>query len=174
MSIKKLYIQQTSYDGSAYQKGAVVDIFDTYHVAISDIPYKRLPEIKDPPKRDWKGADGVDVYIPHPIPIKDYDIEISMLYKGSEDHIKEELDAFVDYLYGRNAGAKGGRLFLYDEYTQTGWKDVYALSVTSEDYYASDDDPDALCAFNVKFHVSDPATAVTPVRADGIVTDLIY
>lgn len=174
MSVKRLYIQQSSFDGITYKKGIIVDTFATYHVAIRDIPYRHLPEIKELPKRDWKGSDGVDVYIPHPIPIKDYDMEISMLYMGDEDNIKNDLHSFIDFLYGRNVDATGGRLFVYDEYTQTGRKDVYVESVLSDEYYVDENDPDALCLFKIKFHISDPTTEIKPIYSGGIITDLTY
>lgn len=174
MGIKKLYIQQSFYDGSTYQKGAVVDTFATYHVAIRDIPYKYLPEIKDLPKRDWNGTDGEDIYIPKHIPMKGYELEVNMLYKGSEDYIKDDIRSFVDYLYGRNAEATGGRLFIYDEYTQTGRKDVYVKSISSSDYYVEENDTDAICAFSVKFYISDPVTSVSPTYTEGRITDLSY
>lgn len=106
--------------------------------------------------------------------MKGYELEVNMLYKGSEDHIKDDLRAFVDYLYGRNAEATGGRLFIYDEYTQTGRKDVYVKSISSSDYYVEENDTDAICAFSVKFYVSDPVTNVSPTYTEGKITDLSY
>lgn len=162
MEIKKTYIQQLSFDGKSYTKGVVVDLLSTFNIACSEFPFKLLPETKDLPTRDWAGEDGRDVYIPKKIPMKNYDIEVVFLYKGTEDKIHKDVADFVNFVYGRDKNSVGGRLAIYDEHTKIGRKDVRVLSVDNDVYSCDDSDPDAIATFKVKFSVEDPITNVVP------------
>jgi len=179
MSIPRLYIQQLYFDGVSYTKGEVVDLLEAFNIGCSKFPFMKNPESKELPTRDWPGEDGRDVYIPKKIPIKEYDIEVDFIYKGSEDNISRDITAFVNFLYGRNNKAVGGRLAIYDDYLKMGRKDVRVLSVSNDVYSCSNDDPDAIATFKVKFSVEDPVTDVYPKfgeAADGSVTinDLFF
>ena len=88
------------------------------------------------------GDDGLDVYVPKFLPIKEYDIEVTFLYKGTEETIREDLSDFINFLYGRNIGSVGGRLAIYNEYTGIGRKDVVVSEVGDEVFDVSDYDPD--------------------------------
>lgn len=162
MEIKKAYIQQLSFDGKSYTKGVVVDLLSAFNIACSEFPFKLLPEPKDLPIRDWAGEDGRDVYIPKNIPMKNYDIEVEFLYKGTEDKIHKDVADFINFIYGRNDGAIGGRLAIYDDYTKIGRKDVHVISIDNDVYSCDNYDPDAIATFKVKFSVEDPITNVVP------------
>ena len=179
MSIKRVYVQQLNFDGKTYKKGAVVDLLSAFKIAVKEFPFKKNPEAKDLAARDWPGEDGRDVYIPDVIPMKNYDIEVEFLYKGTEQSISDDISNFIDFIYGHNTNAVGGRLAIYDEYTKMGRKDIHVLSVDNDVYVYGDSDPDAVASFKVKFGVEDPTTDVTPkfstiAGSQQVVSDLIF
>lgn len=183
MEIQNTYIQQLFFDGIDYTKGTLVDILKTFNIACQDFPFKKNPEAKELPTRDWAGKDGLDVYVPKRIPMKNYDIEVSFLYVGTEQTIRTDISNFIDFLYGRIPGAPtdeviSGRLAVYNEYVGMGRKDIVVSEVDNELFYVTDCDPDAVAMFKVKFTVYDPTTEVSTVSSthDGqtIVTQLIF
>ena len=162
MTIYNTYIQQLDFNGTTYTKGGVVDLLETYKIICQEFPFNKNPKPKELPTRDWAGEDGVDVYVPTKIPVKHYDIEVEFLYVGTEDAIREDLTGFIDFLYGRQEGATGGRLAIYNEHTGIGRKDVVIAEVKNELFYLTESDDDAIAKFKVKFTVYDPTTDVTP------------
>ena len=163
MQVYNTYIQQLNFDGITYNKGVVKDLSDAFNIVSEDFPFKKNPQPKDIPTRDWAGEDGLDVYVPKHLPVKSYDIEVTFLYKGTEDTIREDLTNFIDFLYGRNANAVGSRLAIYNEHTKIGRKDVVVAEIDDELFYLTQYDPDAMARFKVKFTVYDPTTEVEPV-----------
>ena len=178
MAIYKTYIQQLSFDGEEYTKSSIVDLLENYKIICQEFPFVKHPKPKDLPTRDWAGEDGIDVYVPDSLPLNKYDIEVAFLYVGTENSIRSDISAFLDYLYGRNDGAIGARLAIYNEHTGIGRKDVVVSEVANEIFYLTDDDPDAVAKFNIKFTVYDPATDVIPVISvinnKNVVTDLSF
>lgn len=179
MLIYNTYVQQIIFDGIAYTKGGVVDLLSTFKIVCQEFPFKKNPQPKDLPTRDWAGEDGLDVYIPDKIPVKHYDIEVDFLYKGTEETMKVDLNNFIDFLYGRIKGSNGdtvksGRLAIYNEHTGMGRKDIVVSEVENELFYLTDSDPDAVAKFKIKFTVYDPTTEVTPVYVSGRVTQLNF
>lgn len=187
MEIHKTYVRQVVYDGVAYTKGSVVDLYEAFHIACQQFPFKKNPEIKPLPTRDWAGSDGVDVYVPDVIPMKEYDMEVTFLYVRNIDDatggqsvsgetpmerrdrlMRSDIRNFIDYICGRiGSGAQGdsiesGRLAIYDEYTGMGRKDVVVQKVDNELFFSNGDDPDVVAKFKVKFMVYDPTTDVYP------------
>lgn len=163
----KTYIQQINYDGTGYTKGTMVDLEEKFNIVCQEFPFKINPTPKDLPTRNWMDEDGLDVYIPEKLPIKEYDIDVTFLYVGEEEYIRSDLSAFIDFLYGRIPGnnndtVKTARLAIYNEYVQLGRKDVVISEISNELFYVSGNDPDAVAKFNVKFMVYDPVTNVTP------------
>lgn len=178
MTIYNTYVMQLSFDGTAYTKSSVVDLLETYNIICQDFPFAKNPKPKELPTRDWAGDDGLDVYIPKELPVKHYDMEVVFLYVGTEETIRTDLTNFIDYLYGRNDGAVGSRLAIYNEHTGIGRKDVVVAEVNNEIFYLTDSDPDAIAKFKVKFTVFDPATDVSPitgtVNGETVVTGLSF
>ena len=175
MAIYNTYIQQISYNGLAYDKGTVVDLLKTFNIICKDFPFKKNPKPKDLPTRDWAGSDGLDVYVPPILPMKEYDIETSFLYVGTEKTIRTDLSNFIDFIYGRTKGkdtdsVQSGRLSVYNEYIGMGRKDVVVSEVENELFSCSDEDPDAIAKMKVVFTVYDPTTDVTPTYGiyDGV------
>ncbi len=162
MATYNTYIQQLSFDGLEYTKGIVVDLLSAFNIVCQEFPFKKNPKPKDLPTRDWAGEDGLDVYIPEKLPVKHYDIEVTFLYKGTEKAMRTDLNDFIDFLYGRNDGAVGGRLAIYNEYTGIGRKDIVVAEVENEIFHLTDGDPDAVAKFKITFTVYDPTTEVTP------------
>lgn len=168
MNYKKFLIQQQTYSGSQYTNvGQVVDTQEKFRVACQEFPFKKQPEIKEPPKRDWFDEDGDDVYIPTDgVKFKAYDLEATFIYVGSKSTIREDISNFIDFLYGRkdsdgNKMTGGVMLSIYDEYTETGRRGVITINMNNTLYRNADYDPDAIATFKVKFRVTDPVTDIT-------------
>lgn len=162
MDYKKLLIQQQTYNGSTYTNvGQVVDTQTAFHVACQEFPFKYLPEIKDLPQRDWYDEHGDDVYIPSDgMKFKGYDLEAKFLYVGTQANMKSELKSFIEFIYGQNA--EGSPLLaVYDEYTKTGRRGVYVLSVDDDLVLYDERNPHVIAQFKVKFRVTDPITDIT-------------
>ena len=179
-TIYKAYIQQTWFDGQNYSKGSVVDILEDYNIAVIEFPFKKNPKAKSLPSRDWAGTDGLDVYVPvDGLPVNSYDLEVTFIYKGTEETIREDLSKFIDFLYGRIPGRnsdsiQSGRLTVYDEHVGMGRKDVVVAEVDNELFYCSEYDTDAVAKFKVKFTVYDPVTDVWLAKNNGVVTNLSW
>ena len=161
MDYKKLLIQQQTCNGSTYTNvGSVIDTQTAYHVVCQEFPFKHLPEIKELPKRDWHDEHGEDIYIPTDgLKFKAYDLEVRFLYVGKQTDMQNELKGFIEFIYGRNSGG-APLLAIYDEYTKTGRRGVYVLSVDNELLY-DERNPEVIGQFKVKFHVCDPKTDIT-------------
>lgn len=176
MALYRTFIQQLSYDGTSYTKGAVKETLSDFNIGCIEFPFKMLGSAKELVSRDWPGENGKDVYVPPSgIPIQDYDLEVDFLYKGTVDSISTDMTAFIAFLLGKNSGATGARLCIYDENVGFGRKDVVLTEIDPEMYSAGDYDPDALFNFKAKFHVYDPWTAVSLTKdKSGNVTDLSF
>lgn len=172
MALYKTYIQQLAYNGQEYTKGTVVELLESFGIICMDIPFKMFPERKDLPTRDWPEEDGLDVYVPSVIPMKSYDLDVKFLCKGSKSNIRGNITSFIKFLYGRNSGAVGGRLAIYNEYTGKGRKDLVVSKVEDDLLYITDEDPDCVAQLSVTFTVYDPVTDVTLTTAteNGVTT----
>jgi hypothetical protein len=180
MSEINTYIQQIKFDGNTYSKGSVVDIKETFNIVCQDFPFMKNPKSKELPKRDWSDEDGLDVYVPDTLPMKHYDIDVVFLYVGTENNIRNDISNFIDFIYGRIKGnngdsVKSALLAVYNEYVGMGRKDIVVSEVENEIFYISDNDPDAVGIFKVRFTVYDPTTIVSPVKdSSGKVTELSF
>lgn len=168
MAIHDTYVQQISFDGIAYNKGSVVNLSSAFKIVCQEFPFKKNPKPKDLPTRDWAGEDGLDVYMPEKLPVMSYDMEVTFLYKGTEETMRSDLNNFIDFLYGRIKGNSGdtvqsGLLAIYNEHTGMGRKNIVVSEVENELFYLTVSDPDAVAKFKIKFTVYDPTTEVTPV-----------
>lgn len=160
------YIKQLEYDGVSYSGGTVVDLLSKFKIICQDFPFVRYPKPKDLPTRDWPGEDGLDIYVPDVVPLKEYDMEVIFLYVGDKTNIRTDITNFLNFIYGRSKGGssdtvQSGRLAIYNEYVGMGRKDVVVSSVDNELYYVNDGDEDAVARIKVKFTVYDPKTEVT-------------
>lgn len=175
----RLYIMQTTFDGTEYTKGSVLDTFEEYNVICSDMPFVLFPEAKETVTLDWVGEDGVEAYIPHRLRVKDYDLEATFLYVGDHDNMRQDVDRFIKYLQGRisdvDENPAGARLAISEEYTQTGRKDVVFVNAAYPEWWNSrEQDDEALAVFKVKFHVYDPMTDVVPIYSGSKVVGLTW
>lgn len=180
MSEINTYIQQIKFDGETYSKGSVVDINETFNIVCQDFPFMKNPKSKELPKRDWPDEDGADVYVPEKLPIKHYELDAVFVYVGTYKTIRTDISNFIDFIYGRIKGndndtVQGARLAVYNEYVGMGRKDIVVSEVDNEIFYLSDNDPDAVSTFKVRFTVYDPTTIVSPVKdSSGKVTELSF
>jgi len=161
MALKKLYIQQISYDGSSYTKGRIINTAD-YNIGISSIPFKYLPDFKECTKRDWGGIHGVDVYVPKERKLKEYTTEIEFVYRGTHENARAEIREFLDFFRHKASDGtiKEARFAMYDECTKIGRKDVICnTNFNNVDVFVVDDNnADAVIKFKLKFDVCDPNT----------------
>lgn len=168
MATHRLFLQQTDFNGLAYTKGTAVDSLSEFGVVCSEFPFKLLSESKDVVTKNFIGSHGLDVYIPKKNRIKDYDLDVQFLYCGTHATMRNDIERFLKFLNGHSGGADeeatGSRLVIYDQYTQTGRKDVRCMSSEFGTWWDQPDyDTDAIADFKVRFHVYDPVTNVTPV-----------
>lgn len=157
-------MQQTRLNGNTYTKGPVIDLLDTYKIVCQEFPFTLLPEPKKLAERNWEDEDGIEVYVPSVRKMKEYTVDVDFLYKGTDETIRTDLNNFINFLNGRNTGAVGSRLVVYNEYTGIGRKDVTVDKISNELFTAGDEDPDAMAKFKVTFKVCDPTTDVTLTR----------
>lgn len=162
-TIKKLYIQQLSYDGLAYTFGEVAETVSSFNVGCVSFPFKLVGETKDLPTKDYPGESGVKVYVPNVISLKNYDIEVEFVYDGAKGDFKSDMVRFVKFLTGRNDGAVGSRLAIYDDYVKIGRKDCYVTEISPDAYYNDAHNDNVNVTFKVKFAVADPETDVSPI-----------
>ena len=158
MDYKKFLIQQQTASGT--DVGNVVDTYTTYKVVCQEMPFKHLPEVKEPAKRDWYDEHGEDVYIPNDgMRFKAYDVEATFLFVGTQQEMHGKITSFIEFITGRNTNGSPW-LAIYDEYTGIGRKKVYVSEVEDEMYFFDDVNTEAIAQFKVKFRVNDPVTDV--------------
>lgn len=174
MEKRKTYIQQTSYNGSQYTKGEVVDIAEKYGCVVVEFPPLFPKEMDEIASRKWAGEDGCDIYIPERPSVKEFDVDITFGFVSREASVVSQISSFIRFITGRNEGATGGRLTIYDTRRGMGRKDMYVKEIDNDLDYHEDYDDDVAYSFKVKFAVCDPTTDITPVTSDGIVTDLQF
>lgn len=175
MAVHRLYISQTSFNGSTYTVGTPIDTKTAFNVVCAEVPFKLYEEAKDVVTKDWKGSHGMEVYIPSSARIKDYDLEIRFLYTGTHANMRNNVSDFVSFLYGLNYNSIGARLAMYDEETRTGRKDVRLVNVKYGTWWDEPDcDDEAIADFTCKFNVYDPMTDVTPTFTNNVLTGLTW
>lgn len=172
MDYLRTYIQQTKLTGKTYTKGDVVDVLATYHIGTEDFPLVYLPESKELPTLSFNDEDGEEVYIPANRKVSAYDMDVKFLYSGKKTDFRKDLEGFIDLLYGRNAGAIGSRLVIFDEHVKDGRKDITVKNISSDLFYWMDDEEQVIAEFSVTFRVHDPATKVkiTKTTSGGTTT----
>lgn len=161
-TLKKLYIQQLSYDGLSYTFGDMIETISSFNIGCVSFPFKLVGEMKDLPVNDYPGESGDKVYIPKSLPLKSYDIEAEFVYDGTKDNFRSDMINFVKFLTGRNDGAIGSRLAIYDDYVKIGRKDCYVTEISPDAYYNDAHNDNVNVTFKVKFKVADPETDVSP------------
>lgn len=161
VNYKKFLIQQQTYNGASYVNvGYVIDTQMSFNVVCQEFPFKYLPETKDLASRNWYDEHGSDTYIPEDgLKFKEYDIEAKFLYVGSKENVFSDINAFIEFLYGRNVGGSP-LLAIYDEYTKTGRRGVVVVSVDNDIFFYNDTSIDAIAQFKVKFKITDPVTNI--------------
>lgn len=167
MAFYRTYIQQLEYNGTAYTKGSFVDLYEAFGLGVEKFPFKKYPETKDLPSRDWKDEHGLDTYIPSSgLILKDYDLEVEIVCYGSASTLQTRLQSFFSYISGYNTNGSA-RLAIYDEHVSQGRKDVRYVSNENVLWFNEDCDDESIARFKVKFHVDDPKTAVVPAYNSG-------
>lgn len=172
----RLYIQETSYDGTTYTQGPVADTYEQWRIVCAESPYKRYGDPKDVATRDWLDEHGTDVYIPNNVKLKSFDAEFTFLCVGTEASVKTKVRDFHRFLLGKGSYMSGSttippvgaRLVIYDTYNGIGWKDVRLKTFSSEALVMDNSDTEVKLRFKVIFEVHDPYTEVTLSTTNGI------
>lgn len=182
MTPYRFYIQQTSFDGEDYTKGSVVDTYLSFGAVCKSFDEQVMPEAKSLVTRNWVGEDGVEVYVPDVVRMKEFDINAEFIITGNESltddaatqDAQSRRKAFIKFLYGRNTGSIGGRLAIYDEHSGIGYKDVVCSKVTPDTAERQFGGNGAVYVLKVVFKVCDPVTDVTPHFTNNVIDELIW
>ena len=157
----KTYVQQLRFDGTSYQRGEVIELYEAYHIICPDFPFELMQKPKALPTRDWHDEDGLDVFVPAIRRVESYDINVPFFYKGTKSNIRTDIGNFIKFMCGRNVDAVGSRLAVYNEHTGIGRKDVVVKEIKNEIFYKENFDEDAVARFAITFSVYDPITDVS-------------
>lgn len=137
----------------------VKDFLVDFGMVCTDFPLSAPGEVKDLPKRDWADEDGEDTFIPDTLPLKAYDIKISVCYEGAKGTAMDKLEMLLEYLTG--ADNYGSRLKIYNAMTRTGRQDVYLTKISDTELWQGDNSE--ILEFNMELHVCDPKTRIIPI-----------
>ena len=172
MEIYKIYFQRLSYDGENYTKGEFLDPQVEWGLYCRGISLAPMREMKDYTSQDWPGMDGQDVYVPGEISgsakprRKSFDMEISFIWEGPDSDWERVRGAVIDYM-------SGGRLCYYDEYCQTGRKDMVMKNFDHEILHRNSTEGVTIMCLKISYTVYDPVTDVlceTETGDDDVVT----
>lgn len=136
----------------------VKDFLDDFGMVCTDFPLPAPGEVKDLPKHDWADVDGEDTYLPGMLPLKAYDMKISVCYKGGKGTAMDKLEALLDYLTGMDDNCS--QLYIYNAKTRTGRRDVYLTKINNTELWQGEQDE--ILEFDMELHVCDPRTRVVP------------
>lgn len=136
----------------------VKDSLEAFGMVCTSFPFKTDGGTKDLPTRDWNGEDGEDTYIPDVLPLKAYDLEAKMCYKGDIATAYDKLMLFREYLTGEDGN--GATLKVYNSHTRIGRQRIYLLEIGDPEFNQSD--IDEVLTFTLNFRVTDPRTSIIP------------
>lgn len=136
----------------------VKDLLTEWNMVCTDFPFELYPETKVLPKRDWADEDGEDTFIPDVLPLKAYDLEAGICYKGKMSTAYDKLTSFLSYLIGEDGN--GATLKVYNLYAGIGRQGLYFLGASDYNFHSTNDGD--IVTFKVKFRVTDPKTQIIP------------
>ena len=148
------------------ENAPVKDSLVHFGIVCTEFPFKPGGETKDvgcesiEEKSFTKDPDedGEDTYIPDKLPLKAYDLEAEMCYKGDLGTAYDKIMAFQNYLTGENGD--GATLKIYNLHTGIGRQGLYLLEVGDFEFNKSN--MDEVLTFPVKFRVTDPRIQIIP------------
>ena len=174
MNPYKLYIMQTSFDGTSYTTGDTLDTLETWNIVCAKSPYRRYGDPKDVATRNWLDEHGEDVYIPQDVKYKKFDAEFTFICNGAPSMVKQNVKDFLKFLSGKACSQYntpvGPRLAIYDAYNDIGWKDVRLKSFSNDGLLLTRGEDEVVLEFKVVFEVFDPFTAVIRRNAEEGIT----
>lgn len=178
----RFFVQQLKFNGQTYIKGEVVDTYVSFGAVCKDFSEQQMVEPKAPFTRDWPGEDGLEVYIPQVTSMKEFDVEAEFIIVGDPSlndeaataDAQDRRKAFIRFLYGRNSGAAGGRLAIYDEHSGLGYKDVLVKKVSPDTSERQQGGNEAIYVLKVTFTIYDPVTEVYPSFSNGEIAELSW
>ena len=168
MAYKRLLMQKESagtyagvmWDGSDLTISTEVRDTDEWSVRVSDIPFQPVGELKDLPSNDWKGESGLEEYVPAVPAVKQYDMEVTFVYKSQWGTAAEDIhDVMMWLMYG-------GYFSIYCEWSGVGRQKVRYLGYSDDvESFPCDEEKTGASAydvvtFKVKLRVDDPVTHI--------------
>lgn len=152
MSEQHTILFKKEKDGST-----VKDSVRDWRIAATDIPFSPMEDIQDLPEREWAGEDGADSYVPDKLPLKAFDMEIELCYKGDMDTAYSNIKSFMDYLTG--ADGSGSLVSVYSSHTGVGKSGCRLKSFAPDDFW--NDPGGSGLVFSVTFRVLRPESSIT-------------
>lgn len=135
----------------------VKDTVEEWNIAATDVPFSIMEDTQDLPEREWAGVDGVDCYVPEKIPLKAFDMEVELCYKGGMDTAYDNLKSFADYL--RGADGSGAVFSVYSPHTGIGKSGCRLKSFAPDDFWNSKDGTGLV--FSITIRVMSPESSIT-------------
>lgn len=165
MEKENVILFQKSYDGAP-----VYDSYNRFKIACTSFPMPKRTA-KELDFNDWHDQDGEDGFTPDIIPIKSYDMEIGLSYKGELDVCYTNISTFLNYLDGID-GTKA-LLKIYSVFNGFGRQNV-TYKDCSDFEFVKDNEGEHL-QFKITLHVADPRTEIRPVYStDGVTVSSLY
>ena len=182
MSPFRFYIQQLHFDGENYLRGSLFETYADFGAACKEFKDNFMPEAKNLATRDWIGKDGLEVYVPDRLRLKEFNTEAEFIITGNPTMADDEAtydamsrrNSFIRMLYGRNTGAVGARLAIYDEHSGLGYKDVVVSKVEPDVSGRQQGGNEAVYVLKVSFTIYDPVTDVSLGMRGTEVEQLIW
>lgn len=143
-SYKPLLIQKLTSGAS------IVNTVD-YNIYVKSIPFRPVPDLKEPYIKDLPDQNGNQVCYPDTPVYKAYDLECAFVYIGDSLTAAPMIKLFVRYL------VEGGMFKMYDEYENIGRTNINYKSYTPDKFYGGDSDT---VEFKITFTVNDPMTDI--------------
>lgn len=129
------------------------DSLATWGLMVKSIPFKALPEPKEPYSNDWHDEHGDDEYNDKMF-YAAYTMDVTfLLVADSQEEIVSSLRTFF-------AHVQQGEFMIYDDFTKIGRQCVRYAGFTDNAYKFRDGDKCYL-EFTVTFKVNDPVTFIT-------------
>ena len=133
----------------------VVDSLD-YNIWAKSIPFRPMPDLKEPFIRDNPDRNGNEVYYP-PNPVyKAYDMTCEFVYMGSEDSATPMIRLFIRYL------VENGMFKFYDEWMKIGRTNVNYKSFGDDGKFTNVGKN--IVVFKMTFTVNDPITDIVLIK----------
>lgn len=126
---------------------------EEWNIVVKNIPFKICPEIKNISSHTWYDQNGDDEYIPDQPRFKAYELPITFYCIAPHGQANVYIMSFFNFITGK-------RLYIYDQYSKIGLKDVRYVSYSEKAFKRREGQNDVV-EFSMTFKVNDPVTNIT-------------